>query len=119
MTADGLADLSASARAEFSGVMVIDTVATAAGKPKTLYITGAFYTGEAVMGVFKYFNKYDYTFEPESRWMVHTTVRSYHTLSSAAEQGCRLLYSMQRVFPRRESQLTLKTSLMSWVTFSM
>jgi len=75
MTADGPADTSA--RAEFSGVMVIDTVATATGKPKTLYVTGAFYTGMgAVMGAFKYFNKFDHCIEPGSRWFVHTTVRS-------------------------------------------
>jgi len=85
MTADGPTDTSA--RAEFSGVMVIDTVAAAAGKPKTLYVTGAFYTGVgAVMGAFKYFNKYDYLIEPESRWFVHTTVRSrFLFLFSAAE----------------------------------
>jgi len=78
MTADRLTDTSASARAEFSGVMVIDTIAVAAGKPKTLYITGAFYTGvDPVMGFFKYFNKYDYVIEPESRWFVNTTVRPH------------------------------------------
>jgi len=54
-----------SARAELSGVMVIDTITTTPGKPKTLYITGAFYTTvDPIMGVFKYFNKYDYNIEP-------------------------------------------------------
>jgi hypothetical protein len=45
MSADNFVDNSASTRAEFGGVMVVDAVVAAAGKPKTLYITGAFYTG--------------------------------------------------------------------------
>jgi hypothetical protein len=79
MTPDGLADISVSARAEFSGVMVVDTVTTTSGKPKTLYIAGAFYTGgDPVMGIFKYFNRYDHVLGSGSRWMIHTTVRSHH-----------------------------------------
>jgi hypothetical protein len=78
MATDNPTDSSIPAWAEFSGVMIIDTVTAAAGKPKTLYITGAFYTGmDPVMGAFKYFNKYDHVIEPENRYFVHTTVRSY------------------------------------------
>jgi hypothetical protein len=76
MTTDGPTDTSASSRAEFNGVMIVDTVATTLGKPKTLYITGAFYTTLGIlMGVFKYFNQYDHVIEPKSRWFVNTTVR--------------------------------------------
>ena len=58
-------------------MMVIDTITTTPGKPKTPYIAGAFFSiAGPVMGVFKYFNKYDYVFDPESQWFVNTTVRS-------------------------------------------
>jgi len=67
-----------SSRAEFSGVMVIETVTTPnAAKPKTLVITGAFYNGGPVMGAFRYYNGPAYEIEPGSRCFVHTTVRSY------------------------------------------
>jgi len=80
MAGNGVTDTPA--RAELSGVMVIDTVTTTPGKPKTLYITGAFYTAvDPIMGVFKYFNKYDYAIEPESRWFVNTTVSSRRVFS--------------------------------------
>jgi hypothetical protein len=50
VTTDSVTDILASARAEFSGVMVIDTVTTTPGGPKMLYITGAFYTsGDTAM----------------------------------------------------------------------
>ena len=68
-------DLSASARAELSGIMVVDSVIAAPGKPKTLYIVGGFSSSTTLMGAFKYFNRYDYVFQPQSRWVVHTTVR--------------------------------------------
>ena len=55
--------------------MVVDSVIAATGKPKTLYIVGGFSSSATVMGAFKYFNKYDHVFEPQSRWVVHTTVR--------------------------------------------
>jgi hypothetical protein len=75
MTPDGSTDTSASSRAEFTGIMVVDTVATTPGKPKTLYITGAFYTTLGiVMGIFRYFNQYNYVLEPKSRWFTNTTV---------------------------------------------
>ena len=78
METDSPADTSASARVEFSGVMVVDTVTAAAGKPKTLYITGGFYTGIAIiMGAFRYFNRGNHLFESGSRWFVHTTVSSH------------------------------------------
>ena len=67
-----------SSRAEFSGVMVVDSVTPAAGKPKTLYISGGFYHGGPVMGVFRYYNGPDYVFEQDSRWFIHTTVSPYH-----------------------------------------
>ena len=78
MATDGPTDSSAPARAELSGVMVVASAISAPGKPKTLYITGGFCAGasEVILGVFKYFNKYDHTFEPQSRYVVHTTVRS-------------------------------------------
>lgn len=83
MIADAVADTSAASRAEFCGVMVVDTVTTVQGKPKTLYIAGAFFsTVGPVMGIFKYFNKYDYVFDPESRWFTNTTVRSHHIFIS-------------------------------------
>ena len=92
MTPDSPVDTSASSRAELSGVMVVDTVTTTPGKPKTLYITGAFYaTVGIVMGVFKYFNLYDYVIEPRSRWFVNATVRScriFHFLHLNRVQGC-------------------------------
>jgi hypothetical protein len=75
--------IDASSRAEISGVMVVDSADVAAGKPKTVFITGAFYTTlDTVMGVFRYFNMYNYVFEPGSRWFVNTTVRSCHFFCS-------------------------------------
>lgn len=76
MVADSCPDVSSSTRAEFSGVMVADSVFSgSSAKPKTVYIVGAFSTGvETVMGAFRYYNKNDYVFKPESRWFVHTTV---------------------------------------------
>lgn len=66
-----------SARAEFSGIMIIDSVTAAPGKPKTLYITGAFYAGTGIMlGLFKYFNRYDHVIGREDRYFFHATVRS-------------------------------------------
>ena len=89
---DSPADTSASSRAELSGVMIVDTITTTPGKPKTLYITGAFYaTVGIVMGVFKYFNLYDYAIEPKSRWFVNATVRSrylFHFLCLNRVLGC-------------------------------
>jgi len=85
MEIGGLTDTSASARAEFSGVMVLDATTATMGKPKTLYITGGFYTGiEPVVGVFRYFNGHDHHFEPGSRWFVHTTVASFDKTSVSA-----------------------------------
>jgi hypothetical protein len=58
---DSPADTSASSRAELSGVVIVGAITTTPGKPETLCITGAFYvTVGIVMGVFKYFNLYDY-----------------------------------------------------------
>ncbi|KAF9643668.1 hypothetical protein BDM02DRAFT_3123101 [Thelephora ganbajun] len=37
----------------------IGTITVVARKPKTIHVVGAFYTGEDVMGVFKYFSRYD------------------------------------------------------------
>jgi hypothetical protein len=75
METNGLIDSSASARAEFSGVMVIDSITAVAGKPKTVYLTGGFHTGvQIVMGAFKFFNGDNHHFEEGSRWFVHTTV---------------------------------------------
>lgn len=68
-------DPSASSRAEFNGVMIIESITTAPGKPKTLYITGAFYATLGILwGIFRYFNNDDLIFKPESRWFVNTTV---------------------------------------------
>lgn len=76
METGSLMDTSPSARVKFSGVMVLDSITVAVGKPKTVYVTGGFYTSLGiVMGFFRYFNGGDHCFEPESRWIVHTTVR--------------------------------------------
>ena len=121
MSTDGLTDTSASSRAEFNGVMVVDTITATPGKPKTLYISGAFYTAVGpVMGVFKYFNKYDHVIEPESRWFVNTTVRLCRIfLFPVAEQDPRLLCSVRHLFLRWGSQSIPKTTLISWEIFSM
>lgn len=62
-------------RAEFSGVMVIESAIAACDKPKTLYIVGTFCVNTAViLGAFRYFNKGDFKFEANSRWFVNTTI---------------------------------------------
>ena len=121
LTNNMTADSSTPSHAELSGVMVIDTITTSPGKPKTLYITSAFYNVvKLMMGVFKYFNKYDYIIELESRWFVNATVRFCHvSLFPMAEQDFRLLYSMQQLFQRWGLQSILKTTLTSWETSSM
>ena len=87
-------------RAEFSGVMVIDSITPAAGKSKTLYISGGFCHGGPVMGVFRYYNGPDYVFEQDSRWFVHATVSQYHIFRfSASETDCRLPCLTGKVFP--------------------
>ena len=113
---------SISARAEFSGVMVVDAVTAAAGKPKTLYITGAFYAGtDVILGTFKYFNKPDHVIEPNDRCFVHTTVKScriFH-LIPVADQDPRLPYLTQMVFPRQGSHSILRMTLILWEIFAM
>lgn len=73
---DGPSDTSGSSRAEVNGLMVVDAVTFFQDKPKTLYITGAFYTvAGPVLGIFKYFNKHDYKFiVAGSRLFVNATV---------------------------------------------
>lgn len=68
-----------SARAELCGVMVVTAVTAAVGKPKTLYIAGGFYSGgtDSTLGVFRYFNKFDHVIEPDTRWLIHATVRPH------------------------------------------
>lgn len=119
MATNGVADTSA--RAEISGVMVLDAIATTPGKPKTLYITGAFYTPPGpILGVFKYFNKYDYDFLPKSRWFVNTTVGSYCISSvSATERNLRLLCLTRQLFLMQGSKSIPKMRWISWEIYSM
>ena len=119
MTTNSIADTSA--WAEISGVMVLDAIATTPGKPKTLYITGAFYTPPGpILGVFKYFNKYNYDFLPKSRWFVNMTVGSYCIFSiSATERNLRLLCLTWQLFLMRGSKLILKMRWISWEIYSM
>jgi hypothetical protein len=111
------------ARGNNASVNGHSTVAAAAGKPKTLYITGAFYTGtEVILGMFnKYFNKSDHIIKPNDRCFVHTTVklcRIFH-LFPVADRDPRLPYLMQTVFPGQGSHSILRMTLILWEIFAM
>ena len=121
MTSSGPTDISS--HAEFSGLMVVDTIFTPVPeKPKTVFISGAFYHGgTGVMGVFGYFNGPEYEFRPDSRWFVHTTVsqQCIFFLLSVTELDCRLLCLTRMPLPRRGLWLILRMSLISWRIFFM